>query len=146
MRKIQHCWKSNPSLSTPSFHQFQILSNSTLELLKFHFPPISSSSSFIFSPPLKRHFLPNTPSTIRKFLYAFTSSSSTFFFFFLPQFSFAPFLQPLSPTLSPITILRTRTYARWIVILWRPGFSRALLTPHRIYTIFRISTLGHFAD
>lgn len=89
-------------------HQFQILSNSTLKLLKFHFPPISSSSSLypLFFPYLNLpYFLPNIPSPFANF---FTNSSlPSFFFFSLPQFS----LVPSSISLSPITILRTRTYA-----------------------------------
>lgn len=124
-------------------HQFQILSNSTLKLLKFHFPPISSSSSLypLFFPYLNLpYFLPNIPSPFANF---FTNSPlPSFFFFFLSNFPSS--LPPsLSPQLQYYAHVRTQ---RWIVILWRPGFLRELLTPHRIYTIFRISTLGHFAD
>lgn len=88
-------------------HQFQILSNSTLKLLKFHFPPISSSSSLypLFFPYLNLpYFLPNIPSPFANF---FTNSPLPSFFFFPLQFS----LVPSSISLSPITILRTRTYA-----------------------------------
>lgn len=89
-------------------HQFQILSNSTLKLLKFHFPPISSSSSLypLFFPYLNLpYFLPNIPSPFANF---FTNSSlPSFFFFFSSPIFPRPFLHLSLPNYNI-----THTYVR----------------------------------
>lgn len=109
--------------------------------IKFHFRPIASSFIVpLFFPCLNVNFFQNVPFPC-EFLYFYL-----FLHFFPPPISF-PFLSLFHPI--PLSQLQRHTY--YIRTADRYSLTARLfegeaLTPHRIYTVFRISTLGHFAD